>query len=1134
MSQIPDDEGMLPGGITPDETTQGTVVEGPSDQPTLSAPVSLEKWSDEDPEYVEFEDAEEDDETAEPDDLTEEELAVEPLESDPMEGPQWVRYELWAQNLDEASDWELVAVEDVDGDTLEAEIGQIPTATRMRFRLRLIDANGQHSKWSEAVDITTPRDLVAPPAPVVPSVVNHLGFITVTASGGLTDEVPPDMSHRNLYIQQVSGSEPGDPQLMTRFYGVGSGTWTTGNLPDLEHRAFLTSVDTSGNESARSEYVYFTPEPPVGRDTIQEEVDKVEERVGENLTQQLTVGLADILDSMADREESVIDRAKREAAEDAQSTYDVLAAAAAEAQQKANDVAAEQGETSQAAQQALQDAQAAASAAAAAAQAASAAHEQAGQAAATAQQALASANGKNQIRSSTSAPSGTGNEGDLWYRWSSTGMDRRLTGIWTWESGSWRAMGTLDTTMVPRINIGEGTIGQLVFDRIAGFAAQVQHLAIGAYQNIWHDLELREWAADGLNSDLWTAYTRSGIGFSSISNQSGIDQLVRWNPPGGSGIIRVGQSTEYATPVRPGEEYRLRCFGWRAEGGDRVGIRPAWRTRTGSHVSYGSLLDFTAGSNSYESVWTVPDNSDIRLLTWELYSSGGGDGGGGSGAGRGHWGDFEIVKMVDGSLIVQGSIGAREINVADLAADTARMGVLWGGFANFLEGRFDQLFSNDFQSRSIEGATIRGGHYETTPAAGVTTVITAGLKRWLETEVLPDRVIENIRTGQASHMSFMVTSPTDSPGILRASNHLILSGGRYANPIGHEGSHWGQVIVSGSRLLAPATSAGHLDAESLQVTSGGLVGTARALQLTLWTAERSSGEIPHAVQMGRQVIVGGAIAMQNPGDPATGDRLPWGHPNRTISGFPPPDVAKRFSVPVISGQGNMQTHLTFEIDINGVGRFIGTPASTYRNAFLAHLDGISYMTSIAAAGQGESRNRLGDPNFIRLSDPLLYYSPGPWANSAGSELTAAGGGHGFERFLNFDQNQPQLGIRNTTSLRRIGIRQGMGQGIAVAQGQTVNTSFRYWNPDDSLMAFRPWFYDAADGSPLRGRSGESQFDLRLRRGAGQPAGQEFIWSLEDIDLGGSGSYYFVPTFHFQGSSSSNNYNVRSLQVTLSG
>ncbi len=342
MTHIPDDEGLLPGGIVPDETTQGTVVSGPSSQPVLGAPEPLEKWSDEDPEYIEFEEQEEDSETDEPEELTEEELEAEPLESDPLDGPQWVRYELWAQNLDDETDWVLMATEDVDGEALEAEVGQIPTATRMRFRLRLIDANGQASKWSDAVDITTPRDLTAPPRPLPPVVTGNNGFVTFSTDGALTGETPPDLSHLPLYIQQMHPAgdpdgEPGDPVRLTEFRTAGH--HTTGQFQDrVEHRAFLTAVDTTGNESPRSEYVYFTPTEPVDAERIRDEVDSISERVGEGLEQSLTAGLvsmqADLDEFRQEWEDAEWDEEAMQELRDRQRTFDDrLTAGLAEAEE---------------------------------------------------------------------------------------------------------------------------------------------------------------------------------------------------------------------------------------------------------------------------------------------------------------------------------------------------------------------------------------------------------------------------------------------------------------------------------------------------------------------------------------------------------------------------------------------------------------------------------------------------------------------------------------------------------------------------------------------------------------------------------------------------------------------------------
>ncbi|KUG58989.1 hypothetical protein [Nesterenkonia jeotgali] len=487
------DVGMAPEPETVEETVTGDVdpagelgTEGLGEDedgnPVTQAegrPAPLEAWSDEDPEFVDLLSLEEA-ETQE--DAPDEDLPVEaPEESEEDEDTpvtdqgvaRWVQYELWGRNVSLGEGWTRYAVADFAGG-IEAEVDDLTAGTNLQLRIRLVDNLGRFSKWSAAIQVSLPSDFTPPPEPTAPSVSDNNGIIVTRWDGQLMGETPADMSHVLHYVQQMHPAgnpdgPAGDPQLISEFRR--QGRHTSGAFADrVEHRAWFSAVDTTGNESPRSEYAYFTPTAPVDAQRIDDELEAINGEGGRlpALEQALSEGF-----SARDQTITEIQQAAITNAESAQEEYDRLQALADDARSKAEDIETAQGLTAAEVADLRTDAsaaQAAADAADARAEearlAALAAQHAAGSAQTTADAAMSSANAKSRIYSSTAAPSGTADEGDLWYRWSSTGTDRRLLGIWVRESNTWRSMGTLDATLIPLLDIGAGTFGSLAGDRL--------------------------------------------------------------------------------------------------------------------------------------------------------------------------------------------------------------------------------------------------------------------------------------------------------------------------------------------------------------------------------------------------------------------------------------------------------------------------------------------------------------------------------------------------------------------------------------------------------------------------------------------------------------------------------------------
>lgn len=256
----------------------GTIV-----APIPGPPEPVGSWSeaDEDGSYEELAP-----ESEEPVDASEEDVSevieIDEEDENPItdSGPTWTKYEVWGRDRDAGVEWELLSVQDYGVDA-EAEIEGLRTSTRMEFRVRLMSSDNLSSEWSSVFYYTLPADLTPPPAPTAPSASDSAGFITHTHDGSLTGPVPEDMSHRVLYAQQMHpagdpGGEPGDPMRITEWRGTGATTITTGRYVDrIPHRAWLIAVDTTGNESDRSEYTEFMPSEPVDVEALNTQLDVI-------------------------------------------------------------------------------------------------------------------------------------------------------------------------------------------------------------------------------------------------------------------------------------------------------------------------------------------------------------------------------------------------------------------------------------------------------------------------------------------------------------------------------------------------------------------------------------------------------------------------------------------------------------------------------------------------------------------------------------------------------------------------------------------------------------------------------------------------------------------------------------------
>lgn len=321
--------------------------------------------------------------------------------------------------------------------------------------------------------------------------------------------------------------------------------------------------------------------------------------------------------------------------------------------------------------------------------AAEAAQVKAGQAESTAQLALNSANAKSRVYSSTSAPSGTADNGSLWYRWSSTASTRRLLGIWVRESGAWVSMGTLDATLIPILDAAVIGTGQLNSDRIGTQSLTAKHVAIGAWEDMIPDPAFDTgWWTFTSPKNVIPSYDRSGV------IRGPVAQL------NGTGSLMLTQRYK----AIPGAKYVLqfdheRSGGFVASGHD---VRINAYTSSGGYVQTigNTVFDFAVTTwGKYELTFEVPDVAAIA--TWEVIWR--------TNAGNQtlRIANPSMRRRVGGVIIDENGIKAPQVDVVDLAANVARMNTLWGGFAGFAEAQIDNLLVNSARAKTITAPLLQ-------------------------------------------------------------------------------------------------------------------------------------------------------------------------------------------------------------------------------------------------------------------------------------------------------------------------------------------------------------------------------------------------------------------------------------------
>ncbi|WP_147107113.1 hypothetical protein [Nesterenkonia populi] len=690
MADIRDDAGLTPSHEEPDEIREGTVVtgEGPADDfmaPAPDRPSPVSSWSEVDPDHTDLVDADD-----EPEDADDEDLDGDPAEGDPSgaSAPRWVSYEVEGRDRDEpGSAWRPYLSAPLDEDSMSVTIPDLPTAVNLELRMRLTDSQGRHTKWTESVQVTTPRDFTPPPPPVAPWVHSELGHTTAGSTGELTGDRPVDHSHDLLYIQQMhpegdESGDPGDPVSVARF--VGAGQHTLGFLPFVEHRAFLTSVDTSRNESTRSEYAYFTPTQPVDREQIEADLESARDDLDEART--------DFETGNAERK-AEIDYLRDERIPSLEQT---LAQGLSDEVTRLEDMITTAGGTT--------------------------------------------------ILRSTSAPSasdGEGlDEGTIWYRYDTLSSGGELEGMWTWDGSAW-AESTIAEQVMAQVHLESGTYGSLSGERLEARSVSTEHLQVRSFDLIGDpNFETVSTSRQAEQPNSWWLIPGSGSwgtgGQEPQRETGGPDgSLIHWNNGGGSVDTRYW-------PVKGGETYAFRVKLDRWDGG-RIATRYQ-SSPTSGYLSFGPDAPSipTGGPDVREVTWTetVPDGvgDDQAYLGITFRPDG-----------NCRILSVEARRATDGNLLVENAVKSRAVDTEEFFAAngvidrlsvavarameiTAERGFIGGvlledetitlskltaldeimsELGRFLRIEVDQLASNEIQGMSIQGGQVVGAEFRT-------------------------------------------------------------------------------------------------------------------------------------------------------------------------------------------------------------------------------------------------------------------------------------------------------------------------------------------------------------------------------------------------------------------------------------
>lgn len=287
----------------------------------------------------------------------------------------------------------------------------------------------------------------------------------------------------------------------------------------------------------------------------------------------------------------------------------------------------------------------------------------------TADRALLSANGKNRFIDSTNdKPANTTDHilGDTWRKWTNLGTSGKLMKSWTVKGtpAAW-VEDSMDPTYLPKVDIGEGTFGSLMGDRIEAGTILVKTLAVTDFTNYIPNLNSQ--AAD------WTLSTGVTIASSSLSAEG-----KRFSFP----ATALAQAKTPKIGVTPGEKIKITLSTYLTTATNKLEICWFGFTGTGAGASSGVIYQHASTATSIpDQTWTVP--STVAQVEFSIRVP--------SAANTVSVGayNFTARKMTGAILLEDGAIKAGSAIIDDLAVTDAKIGSLNGGkiVAGTIEGK---------------------------------------------------------------------------------------------------------------------------------------------------------------------------------------------------------------------------------------------------------------------------------------------------------------------------------------------------------------------------------------------------------------------------------------------------------------
>lgn len=298
------------------------------------------------------------------------------------------------------------------------------------------------------------------------------------------------------------------------------------------------------------------------------------------------------------------------------------------------------------------------------------AHTLAGTALTNAESAITSANARNAMYRSTSAPSGVANRiGDMWWRFADNTFSQ-VIGTWMWAGDSW-VQSQMAHQVIASVDVGSLTVvgqavlAQAVIDFLWANVVRAKKITtdmmlVGSGQNLAVDYAMTTADAYSLPTGGSVATTGGRYGGGSLLMASSTSQR----------IIYTGLQPQYLIPVKPGEEYRISATFLSTvaiTAANRVAINVRYLSSTGTWVNTTTLVQNTAAVAANVSVEltgtvVVPANVthlSVGFVKQAVHNA------------TTRVTEYAVYPMTNASLIVDGAVLARHIDIVSLTAASA-------------------------------------------------------------------------------------------------------------------------------------------------------------------------------------------------------------------------------------------------------------------------------------------------------------------------------------------------------------------------------------------------------------------------------------------------------------------------------